>query len=159
MPLGISRTAQQRGLVAVSQGGGVGYSGSNLQDVLILLPVDIDVSPYLRTGTDKAHFSFEDIYELGKFIYFPPAQQLAQARDSRVVSDSQRRAVCVRIVYHRPKLIDLEWLQVSANALVLEEHTAAAVQLNEYRHDQKQWREEKESEPRHHNIEGAFHRV
>lgn len=55
----------------------------------------------LRTWTNQAHLTYENIPELGQFIEFGHSKESSHSRDSTIAGDSNQAPAVIR--YHRAK--------------------------------------------------------
>src|SRR5690606_5751929 len=93
---------------------------------------------------NQAHVPLQHIEELRKLVQARLAQELPDAGDARVVHDLEVRPgemVEVRVLFlqllsvleHRPELVHREAFTVHTGALLLEDHRAGRVQLDDQR--------------------------
>ncbi len=88
-----------------------------------------------RARTDQAHVALEHVPELRQLVEGELAQQAANGRDPRIGLGLEDRAghlvevgdvaaALVRVLDHRPELVEHEGSAVQPDALLLEEHGA-----------------------------------
>src|SRR5918993_4499531 len=105
--------------------------------------------------TDQAHLPLEDIYELGRFVYAPAAQEKPDPGHAGIVPDLEGRSLHlveileVSLAYfgvplHGAKHVADEDLLVGPDALLPEEHGPRRVEPDSQGHNQKKRREEHE---------------
>ena len=81
------------GVVDVAAAAGLPHAGdAGAYHVVVfdVVAIEMNFFPHDGTGADEAHFSFEDVQELGEFVQAGPAEKVAGTGDSRVIFQFER---------------------------------------------------------------------
>lgn len=112
--LGLGGLLQKFILVAVADGGHVGDTGADIQDVQLLRGVEVNVFPDLGPRTNQAHVPDENVDELREFIQLIFTDIIAGTGHPRVMSADGDKPFLVRAHPHRAELEQAEILAVSS---------------------------------------------
>src|SRR5690606_33910769 len=117
---------------------------------------------------DPAHLAAQHVDHLRQFVQAGTPQEAPDLRHARVVDDLEQRialeAVKVRhfglhhvgAVHHRAELVDGEGPPVLADALLLEEHRARRVELDQHGDDRQQDEEERQRDDAQQDVTCAL---
>lgn len=130
VPFGVFSFLHQLVLVAVLDGGGVGDAWPHVEDVHLLGSPVIDVMPHFGPWPHEAHLAAEHVDQLGELVEFELADEVAGARDARVVPANCDQTAFVGTDTHGAELEDAEIPIVSAYAHLAVEDGAGGVELD-----------------------------
>ena len=133
--LGVRGLLQKLVLVAVADGGHVGDTGTDIQDMQLLGSVEVDILPDLGPRTDQAHVPDENIDKLRKFVQLVLADEIAGAGHPRIMSADGDKPLFVRAHPHRAELEQAEVLIAAPYPDLTVEHRSGRIELDPYRND------------------------
>ena len=84
----------------------------------------------LRSGSHHGHIATENVDELGQLVQTAFPQDASHLGDAAVVFLCQLRSGLFRIHHHAPEFIDVKFLSVIGQTLLLEQHRSAVIQLD-----------------------------
>lgn len=123
--LGIFGFGQELVLMAVADGGQGGDAGTHVEDVHLLGRVHLDIVAHLGTRAHEAHVADEDVDELGQFVEFVAADDVAGAGDARVAATDGDEAAAVGAGTHAAEFVETEVAAAASYAHLTVEDGAA----------------------------------
>ena len=139
------------------------HTGTNLVKVgisLVILQNLIDVVFSLRTRPYERHIPAEDIPQLGQFIQVVGSNKptdTGQAHIALTATAAERGSLLLGIETHRAEFVDVEGLTKTADTLLLEDRRTAILPSHSNVADQKQRREDDQSNQSHEHVAKPFH--
>lgn len=118
----------------------------------------IDVMAHFGPRSHEAHLAAEHVDQLGKLVEFELADEVAGARNARVVAADGDEASFVGSDTHGAELEDAEIPVVASYAHLAVEDGAGGVELDPHGEDQEEGAQEDESQSAGHYVEQPFHR-
>lgn len=150
--------AQQFVFVAVTDGGGVGDAGADVQDVPLFRGVELHVFADFGPRPHQAHVAGKHIDELRQLVQFVFADEIARARDARVVAAYGNQAFFICPDPHGAEFEKSEILSVPSYAGLSVEDGAFGVAFNPQGHQDEQRAEDEQSDSACNYIKKTFQR-
>lgn len=156
--VGVGNLRQQFVLVAVADRGHVRNARTNVQHVQLFRSVYIDILPYLRPRSNKAHVPDEHVDQLWQFIEFVLADEISRPCNPRVMPAHRNQSLSIRAYPHRAELIQPEIPVVASDPCLEVKDRPGGIKFNPNGQQQEQRTQNKESATACHEIENTFQR-
>jgi hypothetical protein len=157
VPVRVRLPGQESPLVGVPDGRPVGDAGTDGQDRLLLLRVQVGIALDFRPGTHQAHITGQDIDQLGKLVQFELAQTAPHPRDPGIVVGGGGGAHLLGVDDHGPELENAEGTSVPPCPLAPVEDGSSVLPPDRQGDPGQNGAQEDQAAKRHQEIEEALH--
>ena len=133
--LRVLRSAQEIGLVAILDRGGIGNARPHAQDLGIVVMKHFHVFPHFGTRAHEAHVAGEHVDQLRQLVELERPQELADLGDPRIGAEGDQSAALGSVLDHGTEFEDAKGTEVATDPFLAEEdqgpgdvaHTSSAM--------------------------------